>query len=166
MASSSSRLLFSGGTVSHSAILKRDARGRIMAEPKDITETHRRCNQCRQWVILSEYGDKRHRRGTCRLCRNEVDRQEYNKKTSQEIDALQCGARRRAMMRSKELQRNRRRDVDFVLSTFFKRGWSNRRVHLASGVHQDTIKRLKEGGGRFVTQRTVDKLYDAFGRSI
>ncbi len=145
---------------------RRDARGRLLPEPVDATATHRRCNRCRQWVDIAEYGNVRYRRGQCRPCRNEVERMRAARLPTERLDAIQDRLRKRKNQRNKAARNERRKDAEFALNALIKKGWSKKRIHREARVHRDTITRILEGGGESVYQRTVDKLYDALGRNI
>lgn len=145
---------------------KRDARGRLLPEPVEATATHRRCNMCRQWVAIAEYGDARYRRGQCRLCRNEAERMRSARLTTERLDAIQDRLRRADLARSKQSQVERRKDAEFAVNALIKKGWTRKQIHREAKVHRDTITRILEGEGEFIYQRTVDKLYDALGRNL
>ncbi len=145
---------------------RRDERGRLMPEPVDATATHRRCNKCRQWVEVAEYGDVRYRRGQCRLCRNEGERMRAAQLPTERLDEIQERLRLADNARNKKSQVERRKDAEFAVNTLIKKGWSRKRIQRETKVHRDTITRIIEGGGQYLYQRTVDKLYDALGRNV
>ena len=145
---------------------RRDAKGRLLPWPVDATTTHRRCNKCRQWVEIAEYGDVRYRRGQCRLCRNEGERMRASRLTIERLDEIVARLNRARVVRKKKSQEDRRKDAEFAVNAFIKKGWTRKQIHRETKVHPDTITRILEGGGRFIYQRTVDKLYDALGRNV
>ncbi len=86
--------------------------------------------------------------------------------TAERLDAIQDRLRRAKVARNKQSQVERRKDAEFALNALIKKGWTKRQIYRETKVHRDTITRILEGGGRFIYQRTVDKLYDALGRNV
>jgi len=145
--------------------LKRDERGRLLPDPAEKTATHRRCNGCRQWIPLVEFGDEKRERRTCRTCRNDAYRSYYAKMSIDELDAKEDRQRRRKNERNESARQQRRKDADFALKVFSKKGWGGCRIIKETGISVETYYRLVRGEGRYVYQATVDKLYDALRRN-
>ena len=145
--------------------LKRGEGGRLLSEPVEKTSTHRRCNGCRQWIPLADFGDEKRGRRTCRTCRNDAYRAYYAKRSTEELDAKEDRQRRRKNRRNEEARQQRRKDAEFALKVFSKKGWGVCRIVEETGISVETYYRLHRGEGRYVYQATVDKLYDALRRN-